>query len=59
MSKKPVIVVKANRMAARREAAEGGHAPQICGAWGGTPREGCRLHQGMDINACPDYRPLQ
>ena len=59
MSKKPVIVVKANRMAARREAAEMGHAPQICGACGGTTRYGCRLHQGMDINACPDYEPLQ
>jgi len=58
VSKKPVIVVKANPMAERREAAEMGHAPQICGACGGTTRSGCRLHQGMDLNACLDYRPL-
>jgi len=50
---------KANPLAERREAAEGGHAPQICGRCGGTTREGCRLHQGMDLNACAEYRPLE
>ena len=56
---KPLDLSKANPLAERREAAEGGHAPQICGACGGTTREGCRIHQGMDLNACPEYRPLQ
>ena len=50
---------KANPLAERREAAEGGHAPQICGRCGGTTREGCRLHLGMDLNACAEYRQLE
>tara|TARA_R110002020_G_scaffold367877_1_gene579785 strand:+ start:174 stop:668 length:495 start_codon:yes stop_codon:yes gene_type:complete len=56
---KPLDLSKGNKFAERREAAEGGHAPQICGRCGGTTREGCRLNQGMDLNACPEYRPLQ
>ena len=56
---KPLNLEKANPLAERREAAEGGHAPQLCGRCGGTTREGCRLHQGMDLNACPEYRPLE
>jgi|TARA_R110000824_G_scaffold87524_4_gene215767 hypothetical protein len=56
---KPLDLSKGNEFANRREAAEGGHAPQICGKCGGTTREGCRIHQGMDLNACHEYRPLQ
>ena len=56
---KPLDLSKANPMADRREKAEVSHAPQICGACGGTTREGCRIHQGMDLNACQDYEPLQ
>jgi hypothetical protein len=58
-TKEPTPLKKANPLAERREAAESGHAPQICGKCGGTTREGCRVHQGMEINACPEYRPLQ
>ena len=46
---KPLDLSKGNEFANRREAAEGGHAPQICGKCGGTTREGCRIHQGMDL----------
>jgi len=49
---------KGNPSAERREASEAGHAPMICGRCGGTSREGCRVHQGMDINACSEFRPL-
>jgi hypothetical protein len=56
---KPLDLTKANPLAERREAAEMGHAPQICGRCGGTTREGCRMHQGMELNACPEYRPLE
>ena len=56
---KPLDLTKANPLAERREAAEMGHAPQICGRCGGTTREGCRLHAGMELNACPEYRPLE
>ena len=57
---KPVLVKKGNEMANRREAGEAGYAPQICGVCGGTTHEGCLhpAHQGMDINACPNFRPL-
>lgn len=58
-TKEPVSLEKANPLAERREAAETGHAPQLCGRCGGTTREGCRIHQGMDLNACPEYRPLE
>jgi len=48
---------KANRKTAMRE--EGG--PMICGLCGGTERSGCQLpqHGGMDLFACPDFRPLR
>lgn len=58
-TQEPTPLKKGNPLAERREAAESGHVPQICGKCGGTTREGCRVHQGMDINACPEYRPLQ
>ena len=56
---KPLDLSKANPLAERREAAEGGHAPQICGLCGGTTREGCTKHDGMALDACPEYKPLQ
>lgn len=46
---------KANPKAAMRE----GRVPAICGSCGGTERSGCGLHSGMDIFACPDFRPLR
>ena len=58
-TKEPTPLKKGNPLAERREAAESGHAPQICGKCGGTTREGCRIQQGMEINACSEYRPLQ
>lgn len=46
---------KANSKTEMRE----GGAPVICGECGGTERSGCGLHSGMDIFACPDFRPLR
>ncbi len=34
-------------------------APVICGSCGAIERTGCLLHGGMDIHACPQFRPLQ
>tara|TARA_R110001592_G_scaffold106530_10_gene299010 strand:- start:1957 stop:2094 length:138 start_codon:yes stop_codon:yes gene_type:complete len=33
-------------------------APVICGLCGGTERSGCLLNSGMDIHACPQFKPL-
>jgi hypothetical protein len=46
-------VQKANPRATMREAGMG-----ICGLCGGTDRTGCLLHEGMDLHACPKFKPL-
>lgn len=46
-------VQKANPRATMREEGMG-----ICGLCGGTDRTGCLLHEGMDLHACPKFKPL-
>jgi|13_taG_2_1085334.scaffolds.fasta_scaffold02278_11 hypothetical protein len=43
-----------NPKAALRESG----VPSICGLCGATERTGCLLHNGIDIHACPQFKPL-
>ena len=54
---KPLDLSKANPSAQHREALESGTGGQ-CATCGGIYQSGCRQHAGMDINACPQYRPI-
>ncbi len=53
-----VAIKKGNPKASLREDAEQG-APIACRTCGGNIREGCKLHQGMAMFACPKFQPLQ
>ena len=55
---KPLKLNKANPSAQHREALESGVGGQ-CATCGGSYGSGCRIHAGMDINACPQYSPVQ
>tara|TARA_R100000458_G_C8266125_1_gene241137 strand:+ start:1031 stop:1525 length:495 start_codon:yes stop_codon:yes gene_type:complete len=54
---KPLNLSKANPSAQHREALESGVGGQ-CATCGGAYETGCGQHAGMDINACPEYRPI-
>jgi len=53
-----VAIKKGNPKASLRENAEQG-TPIACRTCGGNIREGCKLHQGMAMFACPKFQPLQ
>ena len=55
---KPLKLNKANPSAQHREALESGVGGQ-CATCGGSYGSGCKIHAGMDINACPQYSPVQ
>jgi len=54
---KPLDLSKANPSAEHREALESGKDGQ-CANCGGLYKSGCNQHAGIDVNACPEYRPL-
>lgn len=54
----PYITVIKSPKAALREDVEQGK-DLACLTCGGNVREGCKLHLGMDIFACPKFQPLQ
>jgi len=50
--------VKKSPASEMREAAEQG-APMVCGLCGGTEDTGCLAHGGIDLMACPKFKPLR
>ncbi len=52
-----IMVIKSPKAAVREEVEQG--KSMTCLTCGGNPREGCNLHPGMDIFACPKFQPLQ
>lgn len=52
-----VAIKKANPSSLMREESESG-APIACRTCGANAREGCKIHNGMDIFACPKFQPL-